>query len=72
MLKFLKGWKTVLVAIALVLVSLADILQMIDLHALFSLFLPENRVGGVVAVVTLVFTVLRVFTVGAVGQKEPE
>lgn len=71
-MKLLKGWKTLIAGLVLLLVSLADLLDQIDLNSLFKIFLPEAKAGTAVAVVSLLFLVLRIYTTTAVGEKDDQ
>ena len=65
----LDGWKTMLAAGVSILIGIADVLNVIDLQALLSLFLPEARVGSVAALLGLLFGMLRWVTTGQVGVR---
>ena len=65
----LDGWKTMLAAAVSILIGIADVLNVIDLQALLSLFLPEGRVGSVAALLGLLFGLLRWVTTGEVGAR---
>lgn len=66
-------WRTLTTAAATILLGIADIFQVIDLHSLVSLFVQEARVGQVVAVLGLLFGLLRLVTTNAVlAPKEDE
>jgi hypothetical protein len=72
-MKFLKGWRTVLLSAALFLVGLADVFQAVDLSAILNaLGVPEGKTGGVLALVSLAFGVLRYATSTAVGTPKEE
>ena len=67
----LRGWKTIVVAVAFALVGLADVVQAIDLRAVLELLgVPQEQIGGVVTVISTVFLVLRAVTTGPVGKRK--
>lgn len=58
--------RTLTAAVGAVVVGVLDIFNVVDLHALVSLFVQEARVGQVVAVMGLLFGLLRLVTTSAV------
>jgi len=59
-------WRTLAAALGTAIVGLLDMLHVIDLHTLVGLFVSEARVGSVVAILGLIFGVLRLVTSTAV------
>jgi hypothetical protein len=65
--------KTLLASAALVVAGLADVAGAVDLKSAFSLVgVPEDKVGGTVALVSLGFGLLRLVTKGPVAAKAKE
>jgi hypothetical protein len=58
--------RTLMAAVGAVVIGVLDVMHVIDLHSLVSLFVHEARVGQVVAVLGLVFGLLRLVTSTAV------
>jgi hypothetical protein len=70
----LSGWKTTLAGLLFFIASFADVLGMIDLRTTLPLLgVPVEKVGAVVAIVTVVFMLLRAFTNGPMfGKKDDD
>jgi hypothetical protein len=58
--------RTLLASVAVALIGIADVINLIDLHSLVGLFVHEAKVGSVVAIIGLLFGLLRLVTTSAV------
>lgn len=66
----MKGWRTALVATLLFLAGLADVVGAVDMREVLSLLgVPTEKLGGVVALISLGFGVLRYITTSPVGRR---
>lgn len=62
----IRGWRTIVFAVATAALGLLDILNAVDLKTI----LPDGKAGWIVTVIAIATGVLRLVTKGPIGEAE--